>query len=160
MDFRTVLDDPAVDALVIAAPDHWHAPAAILALQAGKHVYLEKPAFHNPREGELLVEAARKSGRTVQVGTQRRSLPADHRGHAAAARGGDRPGLLRQGAGTPTTAAPSAAGRPSTVPSNLDYDLWQGPAPRRPYQDNVVHYNWHWFWHWGTARDLQQRHPR
>src|SRR2546425_7384611 len=74
-DFRRALDDKSVDALVIAAPDHWHAPAAILAMAAGKHVYLEKPCGHNAREGELLVDAQRKHGRVVQMGTQRRSSP-------------------------------------------------------------------------------------
>jgi len=74
-DFRRALDDKSIDALVIAAPDHWHAPAAILAMSAGKHVYLEKPCGHNAREGELLVEAQRKHGRVVQMGTQQRSAP-------------------------------------------------------------------------------------
>src|SRR4029077_10631055 len=74
-DFRKALEDNTVDALVIAAPDHWHTPAALLALQAGKHVYIEKPCGHNPREGELLVEAQRKHGRVVQMGTQQRSAP-------------------------------------------------------------------------------------
>ena len=74
-DFRRALDDKSIDALVIAAPDHWHAPAAILALAAGKHVYLEKPCGHNAREGELLVDAQRKARRVVQMGTQRRSSP-------------------------------------------------------------------------------------
>ncbi len=150
VDFRSVLDDPTVDALVIAAPDHWHAPAAILALQAGKHVYLEKPAFHNPREGELLVEAARKSERTVQVGTQRRSYPrtieAVQRLHAGVI------GRVYFARGWYANHRGSIGrGKVVEVPSNLDYDLWQGPAPRRPYRGNVVHYNWHWFWHWGTA---------
>jgi predicted dehydrogenase len=149
-DIRRVVEDPGVDAVVIAAPDHWHAPAAILALHAGKHVYLEKPAFHNPREGELLVTAAGRSGRVVQVGTQRRSLPrtieAMQRlqegviGRAYFARGwyANRRGSIGRGKYAP-------------IPPNLDYELWQGPAPRRPFRDNVVHYNWHWFWHWGTA---------
>ena len=74
-DFRKILDDPAVDALAIAAPDHWHAPATILACTASKHVYVEKPCSHNPREGELAIAAARKHKRVVQVGTQRRSWP-------------------------------------------------------------------------------------
>ncbi|HMJ59881.1 MAG TPA: Gfo/Idh/MocA family oxidoreductase, partial [Gemmatimonadales bacterium] len=74
-DFRRALDDKSIDALVIAAPDHWHAPAALLAMSAGKHVYLEKPCGHNAREGELLVEAQRKHGRVVQMGTQQRSAP-------------------------------------------------------------------------------------
>jgi len=149
-DFRRILDDPAVDALIIAAPDHWHSPAAILALAAGKHVYVEKPCSHNPREGELLVAAAKKHQRVVQHGTQRRSWPA-----LIEAVGRLREGLIgrvryarcqylneRGGIGT---------GRPAAVPNWLNYDLWQGPAPRRAYRDNVVHYNWHWFWHWGTG---------
>ncbi|MBI3858541.1 MAG: Gfo/Idh/MocA family oxidoreductase, partial [Planctomycetes bacterium] len=74
-DFRRILDDKSVDALVVATPDHWHAPAAILACDAGKHVYVEKPCCHNPREGEMLVAAARKHNRVVQHGTQRRSIP-------------------------------------------------------------------------------------
>jgi predicted dehydrogenase len=74
-DLRRIFDDPSVDAVVIATPDHWHAPATILACAAGKHVYVEKPASHNPREGELMVAAARKHARVVQLGTQRRSMP-------------------------------------------------------------------------------------
>ena len=74
-DFRKALEDKDVDALVIAAPDHWHTPAALLAMQAGKHVYVEKPCGHNAREGELLVEAQRKHQRVVQMGTQQRSAP-------------------------------------------------------------------------------------
>ncbi|OLE62504.1 MAG: hypothetical protein AUG74_14440, partial [Bacteroidetes bacterium 13_1_20CM_4_60_6] len=104
-DFRRALDDKSIDALVIAAPDHWHAPAAILAMSAGKHVYLEKPCGHNAREGELLVDARGTIGR----------------------------------------------GKAAPVPANLDYDLWQGPAPHTPYHDNVIHYNWHWFRRWGTG---------
>jgi predicted dehydrogenase len=149
-DFRRALDDQAVDALVIAAPDHWHAPAAILALQAGKHVYLEKPCGHNAREGELLVEAQRKYGLVVQMGNQQRSGPRSieivreiHNGLIGRAY------YVR--AWYANTRGSIGRGQAAPVPSWLDYELWQGPAPRTPYRDNVVHYNWHWFWRWGTG---------
>jgi predicted dehydrogenase len=149
-DFRRVLDDPEVDALVIAAPDHWHTPAAILAIDAGKHVYVEKPCGHNPREGELLVEAWRRSDRVVQMGNQQRSAPESIEAIQAIRDGIiGRPYLgrcwyanRRESIGQGTVA---------TVPDWLDYELWQGPAPRTPYRDNVIHYNWHWFWRWGTG---------
>ena len=149
-DFRRALDDQAVDALVVAAPDHWHAPAAILALRAGKHVYLEKPCGHGPGEGELLVAAQRRYGGIVQMGNQQRSAPESI----------DLMQQIRDGViGQPyygrawyaNTRGPIGRGRPAPVPGWLDYELWQGPAPRTPYRDNVVHYNWHWFWRWGTG---------
>ncbi len=149
-DFRRALDDPSVDALVIAAPDHWHTPAALLALQAGKHVYLEKPCSHNPREGELLVEAEAKYGLVVQIGTQQRSSPRSSE-VVEEIRAGliGRPYYAR--AWYANTRGPIGRGREAAVPDWLDYELWQGPAPRTPYRDNVVHYNWHWFWRWGTG---------
>ncbi len=149
-DFRSVLDDPDVDALVIAAPDHWHAPAALLALQAGKHVYVEKPCGHNPREGELLVEAQRKHGLVVQMGNQQRSSPESIQ-IIREIRGGiiGRPYFAR--AWYANTRGSIGRGKPAGVPDWLDYELWQGPAPRTPYRDNVVHYKWHWFWRWGTG---------
>src|SRR2546426_7491618 len=133
-DFRRALDDKSIDALVIAAPDHWHAPAAILALAAGKHVYLEKPCGHNAREGELLVDAQRKTKRVVQMGTQRRSSP-----RAIEAVQAIRDGII----GRPYFArawyanrrASIGRGNPAPVPTNLDYELWQGPAPRTPYRE-------------------------
>ncbi len=149
-DFRRILDDKGVDALVCAAPNHWHAPATILACAAGKHVYVEKPCSHNPREGELTVAAARKNNRAVQLGTQRRSGA----GFSEAVQ------KLRDGAigrvylvrSWCTSARGSiGVGKPAAVPSHVDYDLWQGPAPRTPYKDNVVHYNWHWRWQWGNG---------
>jgi len=149
-DFRRALDDKTVDALVIAAPDHWHTPATILALQAGKHVYVEKPCGHNAREGELIVEAQRKHQRVVQMGTQQRS--ADRSIELAQA--------LKEGLiGSPylarawyaNTRGTIGRGKEAPVPGNLDYELWQGPAPRTPYRDNVIHYNWHWFHRWGTG---------
>ena len=149
-DFRRVLDEADVDVLVIAAPDHWHAPAAILALQAGKHVYLEKPCSHNPHEGELLVEAQRRYGRLVQMGNQQRSSP-ESIAAIRKIRGGaiGRPYYVRTWYAN--TRGPIGRGKLAPVPDWLDYDLWQGPAPRTPYRDNVVHYNWHWFWRWGTG---------
>ncbi len=149
-DMRRVFDDPAIDAVVVATPDHWHGPATILGCAAGKHVYVEKPACHNPREGELMVEAARKHNRVVQLGTQRRSMPgiveAVERVHA-----GEIGRVLFSRGWYNANRKPIGHGKPAPVPAWLDYSLWQGPAPRREFRDNLVHYNWHWFWHWGTG---------
>jgi len=149
-DFRRILEDPSVDALVIAAPDHWHAPATILACAAGKHVYVEKPVSHNPREGELMVAAARKYRRVVQVGTQRRSMPQIIEAIQKVRSGALGRVLFARGWYNNVRGS-IGRGRPAPVPAWLDWTLWQGPAPERPYRDNVVHYHWHWFWHWGTG---------
>ena len=149
-DFRRALDDKDVDALVIAAPDHWHAPAAILALQAGKHVYVEKPASHNPNEVEWLVGAQQKYGRLVQIGNQQRSAPRTMEAMQLIREGViGRPYLAR--AWYANTRGTIGRGKVAPVPAHLDYELWQGPAPRTPYRDNVIHYNWHWFRRWGTG---------
>ncbi len=152
-DFRKALEDKDLDALVIAAPDHWHAPAAILASKAGKHVYLEKPCSHNPHEGELLVAVAEKYKNVIQMGNQRRSWPnvaqAIQEIHGGAI---GRPYFVK---GWYTNNRPSIGiGKEAPVPAWLNYDLWQGPAPRRAFKDNILHYNWHWFWHWGTGEAL------
>ena len=149
-DIRKVLESPDVDALVIAAPDHWHAPAAILACDAGKHVYVEKPASHNPREGELLVETQKRTGKIVQMGNQRRSWPNVKK--AIGLVHGGRIGKVYNARTWYANTRPSIGkGTPVPVPEWLDFELWQGPAPRREFIDNLVHYEWHWRWHWGTG---------
>lgn len=149
-DLRRMLDDPGVDAVSIATPDHWHAPATIIACAAGKHVYVEKPGSHNFRESQWIVAAARKHKRVVQMGNQRRSWPwvieaiqALHAGEL---------GKLFFARGWYTNHRPPIGqGKPAPVPAWLDYSLWQGPAPEQPFRDNILHYNWHWFWNWGTG---------
>lgn len=153
VDFRKVLEDPSLDAVALALPIHWHAPAAILALKAGKHVYVEKPCSHNIQEGKLLVEAARKYKRVVQMGNQRRSWPKVIEAIQ----------LLKDGiigrayfarCWYANNRKSIGFGKQAPVPSNLDYELWQGPAPRKEYKDNLIHYNWHWHWHWGAGELL------
>jgi predicted dehydrogenase len=152
-DFRQILALQEVDAVSIATPDHWHAPMAIAALQTGKHVYLEKPNSHNPAEGAWLVQAQQKYKKLVQVGTQQRSSP-----HTIAIVEKLHDGLI----GNPYVAKAWYAnvrksigtGKEIPVPAGLDWDLWQGPAPRRPYKDNYHPYNWHWFRNWGTGETL------
>jgi len=150
IDFRRALDDNSVDALVIATPEHWHTPAGIMALKAGKHVYCEKPMSHNPYEGELFVKAQKKYGKVVQMGAQNRSTPVMMQAVQEV-----RDGIIGRpyfGRSEYARARKSIGyGQKVPVPEWLHYDLWQGPAPRTAYRDNVIHYNWHWFWRWGTG---------
>ncbi|MDC6365141.1 MULTISPECIES: Gfo/Idh/MocA family protein [Flavobacteriaceae] len=149
-DFRKVLDDKSVDAVFIATPEHWHAPMAIMALQAGKHVYVEKPCSHNPYENDLLVAAQKKYGKKVQMGNQQRSAIT-----SITAINDIRNGII----GEPYKAeayysnnrGSIGKGSKIEVPKTLDWELWQGPAPRESYRDNVHPYNWHWFRNWGTG---------
>jgi predicted dehydrogenase len=149
-DMRRIFEDKSVDAVVIATPDHWHAPATLLACAAGKHVYVEKPCAHNIREGRLMVEAARRHRRVVQVGTQSRSTPTIQRAMQ----------LLREGAIGDVLVAKAWNSQlrgnigkvpPSAPPPHLDFDLWLGPAPVVPYQSNLLPSIWRWRYAFGTG---------
>jgi predicted dehydrogenase len=152
-DFRKVLASKDVDVITIAMPDHWHAPMAIYGLQAGKHVYVEKPSSHNPREGELLVEAQKKYGKLVQVGDQQRSSP-----HTIKIVQQIHDGLIGRAyfakAWYVNTRKSMGIGKETAVPEWLDWELWQGPVPRSAYKDNIHPYNWHWLRRYGTGEAL------
>lgn len=150
-DIRRVLEDKHVDAIFNATPDHWHAPGSIMAMKEGKHVYVEKPCSHNMDENELLVAAAKKYNRVVQMGNQQRSS-----GHTIEIIKEIHNGII----GTPYKAVAfytNKRGRvqnqtPAAIPGGLDWDLFQGPAPRREYTSETWNYNWHWYgWEYGTA---------
>ena len=149
-DFRKILEDKKVDAVFIATPEHWHAPMAILALQAGKHVYVEKPCSHNPHENELLTAAQRKYGKKVQMGNQQRSAITSISAIKDIREGiiGD---VYKGEAYYSNNRGSIGKGTVIDVPKTLDWELWQGPALREKYKDNVHPYNWHWFRNWGTG---------
>ncbi len=150
VDLRKILDDPRIEAVTVATPDHWHAPATILACEAGKHVYVEKPCAHNIREGRLMVEVARRTRRIVQHGTQGRSHPVVKQGIQ----------MLHDGAIGDVLVAKAfdvqkreniGHAHPTAPPPGFDYDLWLGPAPVVPFQANRHHYTWHWWYAFGTG---------
>ena len=150
-DVRRIHDDREVDALILATPDHWHAPGTIYAVKAGKHVYVEKPCSHNPREGELLVECQKKYGKVIQMGNQQRSglqsIEIVNEIHGGAI-GKPYKAIAFYSSARGEVPVPRAA----QVPEGLDWDLFQGPAPRQRYMHDTWDYNWHWYgWTWGTA---------
>ena len=149
-DFRRVLDDKEIQGVVIAIPDHWHARAMILACQAGKDVYVEKPLSQTIEEGHLMREAARKYNRVVQVGTQRRS--GDHFRSAVEYVASGKIGKVCEIKAWIYQTRKSI-GRPAdgTPPPGVDYDVWLGPAPKRPFNENRFHYNWRFFWDYGNS---------
>ena len=149
-DLRRVLDDKEVDAVVIATPDHWHAPATILACAAGKDVYVEKPVSHNLREGRLMVDAARKYNRVVQAGMQSRSRPSTIRA-VEIAHSKQLGRVLMAKAWNSQQRADIGTKPNSPAPAGLDYDTWVGPAEMVPFNENRLHYKWHWNWNFGTG---------
>ena len=150
-DIHDVWNDKSVDAIFNATPDHWHAPGTWMAMQAGKHVYIEKPCSHNPREGELLVAFQQKYGKVIQMGNQQRSAKESQEIIGEIHKGviGD---VYKALAFYSNSRGAVPIEKKAPVPEGLDWELWQGPAPHRAYTDNTWDYNWHWYgWHWGTA---------
>src|SRR4051794_29636482 len=149
-DLRRVLDDRRVDAVWIATPDHWHAPAAILTLDAGKHVYVEKPCCHNIREGRLMAEAVARSGKHLQVGTQSRST-ACVRDAIERVQGGAIGEVLVAKAWNSQRRGSIGKTKPASPPQGPDFDLWIGPAPLVPYRTNLLHGVWRWWYDFGCG---------
>ncbi len=149
-EFRRLLDDKDIDGVIIATPDHWHTPIVLLACQAGKDVYVEKPLSQTIHEGHLIRDAARKYKRVVQVGTQNRS--AEHFQTAIEYVKTGKLGKIceintwecqvRASIGAPPDSAP---------PATVDYDVWLGSAPKRPFNINRFHYTWRFFWDYGNS---------
>lgn len=149
-DVRRLLENKEIDAISVATTNHWHSLITVWACQAGKDVYVEKPCSHNVFEGRKCVEAARKYGRIVQHGTQKRAGGGGAK-VAALARSG-KYGKLLVSKGYCCKPRWSIGTKPvKDPPAHLDFDLWLGPAPKQPYHENLVHYNWHWFWDFGNG---------
>ena len=148
-DLRKILEDPEIDGLVAAIPDHWHAASAWMAMEAGKAIYVEKPCSFCGAEGQVLLRVQKRTGMVFQMGSQRRSSKCYR----------DAIERMRELIGEPKFARcwytnnrkGIGRGKAVPVPEWLDWDLWQGPAPRRPFRDNVTPYGWHWHRHWGTG---------
>ncbi len=150
-DLRRMLDDDSIDAVAIATPNHWHSLAAIWALQAGKHVYVEKPVSHRLFEGRKLVEAAAKYGKVVQVGTQSRSQPATREAMQWLHEGGLGKVELAWGLCYKRRQSIGKVDGPQQPPATLDYELWTGPAALEPLRRANLHYDWHWDFNTGNG---------
>jgi predicted dehydrogenase len=146
-DFRKFLEDKTLDAVFIATPNFWHTPAALLAMQAGKHVYVEKPGSQNPHEAELIVAASKKYQRLVQMGNQRRTWMKE----GIAALHGGAIGTLRYARAFYYNARGAIGQGATKAAPEIDMDLWQGPVPDERDIKPYVHYDWHWLWHWGNG---------
>jgi predicted dehydrogenase len=154
-DFRKILEDKSVDAIFIATPNFWHTPAALLAMQAGKHVYVEKPGSQNPHEAEMIVAAQKKYDRIVQMGNQRRTWMKDaidalHGGAVGTPRFG-RAFYYNKRTAVGVTPAPDSPEAKLIASPDIDMNLWQGPVPDERDMKPYLHYNWHWLWHWGNG---------
>ena len=149
-DIRKMLEDKSLDILVVAAPNHWHAPATILGCNHNKHVYVEKPCSHTPWEGEMAVKAARHHDRVVTMGSQRRSREILQEG-IQRIHDGEVGDILYSRCWYSNRRGSIGKGKNVDLPEWLDYELWQGPCTEQPFKDNLVHYNWHWHWHWGNG---------
>jgi len=149
-DYRKLLDSKAADIVTVATPDHWHAKLAIDAMDAGRHVYCEKPIGIAPAEGEALIAAQTRTGRHLQVGNQQRSS-IETRQLATLIKAGELGDVYEAQTWYANNRSSIGRGHETAPPPYLDWDLWQGPRPRGPYRSNLVPYNWHWFWKYGTG---------
>lgn len=149
-DYRRLLDTKAVDIVTIATPDFSHAKISVDAMNAGLHVYCEKPIGMAPAEGEAMIAVQRRTGRILQVGNQQRSSR-ETRQLLDLIRAGELGEVYEAQTWYANNRGSIGRGQEAPPPPHLDWDLWQGPSPRGPYRTNLVHYNWHWFWKYGTG---------
>jgi predicted dehydrogenase len=150
-DIRRVLDDKAIDVISIATPNHWHALAAIWGMQAGKHVYVQKPVSHNVSEGRRIVEASERYNRICQTGTQSRSNPGMRQAIDYLHSGKLGKVTLARGLCYKRRPSIGKVSAPLEIPASINYDLWCGPAPKNPPMRKRLHYDWHWFWDYGNG---------